>query len=81
VVDRLTKSLRRLARKDRRMADQLVSKLIDGDFGHLKIKKLRGIDNVFRARKGRVRVVYRLYGRRVIILDVDLRSDTTYKRY
>lgn len=81
MVDRLTKSLRKLSVVERKSADRAIERLIVGDMQGLHPKKLRGASNTYRARKGRLRIIYELEGKKVTILDVGLRSDTTYKKY
>jgi len=50
-----------------------------GRFDNLDIKKLKGFQDVFRVRKGRLRIVYQLLGRKIIFLKIDKRKKNTYK--
>jgi len=50
-----------------------------GRFDNLNIKKLKGFQDVFRVRKGRLRIVYQLLDRKIIILKIDKRKKDTYK--
>jgi len=81
VVDRLTKNIRKLSNGDRRTAKKIMAQLRRGDTLGLHTKKLSGYENIYRAKKGRLRVIYRKDASGVAILDVNLRSDTTYKKY
>lgn len=81
MVDRITKRLHKLSRADRNMAEQIMNRIKRGDTTGLKIKKLRGSNNIFRVRKGRLRIIYAATNSSYVILDVDLRSDTTYRKY
>ena len=81
MVDRITKRLNKLSRKDRDAAELVLARVKRGELKALHVKKLRGSDNLFRVRKGRVRVIFAVQGKNYEIIDVDLRSDTTYKKY
>ncbi len=58
MTDRIQKALRKISEKERRAVEQLISRILRGDFLHLDIKKLQGSDDVYRVRKGNLRIIF-----------------------
>ncbi|MFH1564820.1 MAG: hypothetical protein ABIC82_03145 [bacterium] len=57
----------------------ILLKISSGAFGGLDIKKLKGHDNIFRARKGKTRIIYKVdQTNNIYILTIERRSDNTY---
>jgi mRNA-degrading endonuclease RelE of RelBE toxin-antitoxin system len=79
MTTKLDKAIARLQAKDKAVAQLLIMRIIMNDIIGLDIKQLSGHKDLFRVRKGRVRVVYRQENTRTIIVLVDLRNDKTYK--
>lgn len=77
-MDRLKKSLLKLSAKERKVAEVIITRIVARDIQGLNIKKLKGFDNVFRVRKGELRVIYVIESGVAIIIDVTRRNDTTY---
>lgn len=81
MVDRISKTLSKLSDKDRTAVVRAMRRIERGDISSMDIKKLRGGSHLYRARKGKLRIIYEVIGKEYKLLDVNLRSDTTYKRY
>jgi mRNA-degrading endonuclease RelE of RelBE toxin-antitoxin system len=77
-MDKIQKALNKLSSKERERIKAIIKKLMTGDIRGLDIKKLKGRDDIFRLRKGDLRVIYRLKGDRIIILAIERRSENTY---
>jgi mRNA-degrading endonuclease RelE of RelBE toxin-antitoxin system len=45
----------------------------------LDIKKLKGRDDIFRVRKGDIRIMYRFEKEKIFLLSIERRNDNTYK--
>lgn len=77
--DKIEKFLKRLTDKRRITLLTLIARIRSGDFSDLHIKKMQGIENRYRIRKGDMRIKYSLnkVGQAVEI-EVEWRSDTTY---
>jgi mRNA-degrading endonuclease RelE of RelBE toxin-antitoxin system len=45
----------------------------------LDVQRLCGMGDVYRVRKGKMRIIFRMKGDRVKLLAVERRSETTYK--
>lgn len=78
-MDDVSKFLQKLTKSEREKIIALIRKLIQGDLERLDIKKLRGFEGVFRARAGRIRIIYRVLASGVEILQVGFRSEDTYR--
>jgi len=78
-MDKISKALRKLNDKERAIIKEILQNLQNKAFKNLEIKKLKGYDNIFRARKGKIRIIYRLKNDgSIFILAVERRSDATY---
>lgn len=76
----LKKLLKKFSEKERGSLKQIIKKLIRYDLKNLDVKKLSGYANIFRARKGKLRIVYETNTNgEILILKIERRSDTTYK--
>ncbi|MBI4095198.1 MAG: hypothetical protein HY435_03335 [Candidatus Liptonbacteria bacterium] len=78
-MDKIEKALARLSKKERAWVRDMLLRLRSGDYQGLNIKKLKGRDDIFRIRKGDIRVLYQVRGGRIFILAIDRRSEETYK--
>lgn len=79
MVDAITKALRRLSDKERSVFLDLLLRIRAGKFDHLDLKKLKGRGDIYRVRKGDMRVIFKKStDDTVTILALERRSDTTY---
>lgn len=78
-MDRIDKVLDKLIPKEKERIKKIVKALRLGRFDNLDIKKLKGLENIFRVRKGGLRIVYQIVDKGVIILKIDKRKEDTYK--
>ena len=77
-MDKISKALRKLSPREREQARLILLKLNSGKLDGLDIKKLKGRDDIYRVRKGNVRIIYQKSKDRVGILSIQRRNDTTY---
>ncbi len=84
-MDLVSKFLKKLDRKRRQEIEALLFQIKRRELAGLDIKKLKGADNVFRVRKGSIRVIFSVEknpiskGPEVSIVSIDFRTDTTYR--
>ncbi len=78
-MDKIDKALSKLTFKEKERMKDIIKALQLGRFDNMDIKKLKGFKDIFRVRKGELRIVYQLLDRRIIILKVDKRKEDTYK--
>ena len=80
-MDKIKKALERLTPKEREKTKSILIEIKNRRFKNLDVKKLKGREDIFRVRKGQVRIVYRVDGREgIFILTIERRNDTTYKK-
>ena len=77
-MNKLQKFLSKLDFKERKIAKGIIEKVTTQDFSGLSVKKLKGVENLFRVRKGDIRLIYSQKDKIVIILEIGRRNDTTY---
>ena len=78
-MDKITKFLKKLSKKDREVIHHILEQLYSENTKTLDIKKLKGGENLFRVRKGTIRIVYSLDGLDISIINIEFRSEGTYK--
>ena len=78
MVDKITKALQKLSNKDKTKIKTILQSIQDGKLLNLDIKKLKGKNDVYRARKGNIRVIFYKAKEKIKILAVENRTDTTY---
>lgn len=78
-MDKIEKALVKLTEKERRRMKQVLVRLERGDVGGLNIKKLKGRNDIFRVRKGDIRIIYRFSGKAIFIMAIERRREDTYK--
>ncbi|MBU1164232.1 hypothetical protein KKA15_01545 [Patescibacteria group bacterium] len=79
-MDKIKKALNRLSSKERRQVKNILEKLYKNETKNFDIKKLKGRNDIFRIRKGKIRIIYRLdLNEKIFILTIEKRNETTYK--
>ena len=79
-MDKIQKALQKFTQKERTLIQALLEKLDSGNTKGLDIKKLKGRNDIFRVRKGDMRIIYRLNGReKILVLAIERRREDTYK--
>ncbi len=75
----LKKLLSKLSKEDREILEPLIEKVISLDWQGQDIKKLQGYQNIFRLRKGKIRIIFAKDKKEVSIISIERRSDKTYR--
>ncbi len=79
MVDKIQKALNRFTKKNKDQIQNILVNLKKGENKNYDIKKLKGYSNIFRLRKGKIRIIYRiLEGNKIQLITIEKRSDTTY---
>lgn len=76
-MNKVEKLLRKLSDREMVIVKGLLSKIHSGNYRNLDIKKLKGNKNLFRVRKGNIRIIFSAEDE-IRILSVSRRNDTTY---
>jgi mRNA-degrading endonuclease RelE of RelBE toxin-antitoxin system len=78
-MDKLQKALGKLSQKERGSIKEALALLQSDRTETLDMKKLKGRDDIYRIRKGAVRIIFRRDEKgKIFILAIERRSDTTY---
>lgn len=78
-MDKIDKLLKKFSSKEKQQIKSILEKINLGKLQSLDLKKLKGYKDIFRIRKGDIRVIYRLDDENSIsILAIERRSDKTY---
>lgn len=78
-MDKLDKELKKLSEKERILVKQILNKIKTANFYGLDTKKLKGHENIYRVRKGKIRIIYHVKKEKIFILSIERRTDNTYK--
>lgn len=80
-MDKIEKNLKKLSLKERKQLERVVERLIKLNWIGLDIIKLKGSTNLFRARSGRMRIIFKYMNNQVDILEIERRSEKTYRNF
>lgn len=75
----LKKLLSKFSKGDRVILEHLINRIISLSWGSLDIKKLKGYQDFFRLRKGKLRIIFIKIGKNINIINIEYRKETTYK--
>jgi mRNA-degrading endonuclease RelE of RelBE toxin-antitoxin system len=78
-MDLIQKFLKRLDAKRQASVRPVLDKIYTRDFAGLDIKKLKGYQNTFRVRKGKLRILFSIENDDSIkMISIEFRNDNTY---
>jgi len=78
MTDRITKSLDKMSAKERKRLEAVIRLIELGRLDGMDIKKLKGQKDIYRVRKGDMRIIFVKTDFETYILAVERRTDTTY---
>ena len=82
MVDKIIKALGKLTAKEKQLVRELLIKIPKQDFKGLNLKKLEGRDDIFRLRKGKIRIIFRREkNQKIHLLAIERRSEKTYRKF
>lgn len=77
-MDKIQKALKKLNPKERAVIKGTLLKLQNNQFIGLDIQKLQGRKDIFRVRKGNIRIIYQQVSNGILIMAIERRSEKTY---
>jgi mRNA-degrading endonuclease RelE of RelBE toxin-antitoxin system len=81
-MDKIAKALKSLSSKERKIIKGILLKIKKGSLSGFDLKKLKNCDDIFRIRKGKLRIIFKKQDDdRYFILTIERRSDKTYNNY
>ena len=78
-MDKIAKALVQLTEKEWKAVADILKKISVGNVSGSDVKKLKGRDDIFRIRKGDIRIVYRVVEGKIFLLLIERRSEKTYR--
>lgn len=78
-MNKILKSLIKFSPKERLQVQQDVLLITKREFQTLDVKKLKGFGGLYRAKRGKARIVFYMDEKEVKIIKIDRRNDNTYK--
>ena len=79
MVDKITKALNKLSETEKKTIKKILSDISIGKIGSYDTKKLKGRDDIYRIRKGKIRVIFIIEKNGTKkLLTIERRSDTAY---
>lgn len=80
-MDKIAKALENLSTKERELIKSILLKVKNSSLTNFDVKKLKGYDDIFRVRKGKLRIIFkRENSGHISILAIERRSDNTYNK-
>ena len=77
----IKKALNKLSAKEKSAVLYILNKLLNNDTKGLDIKQLKGSANIYRVRKGDIRIIYTVIDGNIRVLTIARRNEKTYKSY
>ena len=79
-MDKISKALKKFNEKENKKVKEILLKLKNNSLNGFDIKKLKKCNDIFRIRKGKIRIIYRTdKNNKILVLAVERRSNNTYK--
>ena len=79
MVDKITKALNKFTQKEKELVKILLLKINRNSLEGLDLKKLKGRNDIYRVRKGKIRIIYKVEEKQVFLLAIERRNENTYK--
>ncbi|MDD2693341.1 MAG: hypothetical protein PHY14_00235 [Candidatus Gracilibacteria bacterium] len=74
-MDKITKFLLKLSLSERIILLEILEQISNLHLDNLDVKKLAGETDLFRVRKGKIRIIFRKVGQKGMIVNIDYRGD------
>lgn len=80
-MDKIKKALQKLNIKEQKVVKDILKKVLNKEIMGLNIQKLSGHNDIYRVRKGSIRIIYRQLDKDIFILAIERRSEKTYRDF
>ena len=81
MTDKISKELAKFTPKERQLVKSILLQLRQNDTKGLQITRLKGYQDIYRVRKGRLRIIYRQREKTIHVLAIERRSEKTYRDF
>ena len=79
-MDKIKKLLQKLSSQEKTKIKNILLKVDKGNLEDLDIKKLKGKQNIFRIRKGNLRIIFYKINNSIRVLTIERRGSKTYRK-
>lgn len=79
-MDKIKKALNKLNFQEKQRIKEILLKINKNNFKDLDIKKLKGKNDIFRVRKGKIRIIFYKIKDSIKVLTVERRRSKTYRK-
>jgi len=79
-MDKIEKALNKLSVEEKKKLKDILIQIDKKNFQNLDLKKLKNKDNIFRVRKGTMRIIFYMNNNSIKILSIERRSSKTYRK-
>lgn len=80
MTDKIAKELAKFSDRERQLVRTILLQIKRNDTKGLQINKLKGHQDIYRVRKGRLRIIYQ-QSKTIQILAIERRSEKTYRDF
>ena len=80
-MDKISKLLKKLSSRECERLQEILVLLVSGNTSSLDVKKLKGVNDVYRVRTGDLRIIFEKHGKEILVLEVSRRNEDTYKNF
>lgn len=81
MVNKIDKALNRFSKTERQQVKKIFERIKRQELTGLNATKLKGYSNVFRIKKGDLRIIYRIETTGFFIVSVGRRNEKTYREF
>jgi len=82
MTDKISKSLAKLTAKEKQQVRIILKQLLANDTRGLNLVKLKGSNEIYRVRKGNLRIIFQTSPKSPVnVLAIERRSEKTYKAF
>lgn len=79
-MDQIEKLLNKLSNKEKSSVKNIITQILSNNLVGLDVKKLVGAEDLFRVRKGGVRVIFSKEKSNISIISIQRRNEKNYKK-
>jgi len=80
-MDKIEKIFRKFSEKEKKVIKEILKIIESQELENLDVKKLKGREDIFRVRKGKIRIIFRKTEKEIFVLAVERRSEKTYRNF
>ena len=78
-MDKISKALKNFSDKEKKLVKEILLKLKRDSLINLEIRKLKGYQDIFRIRQGKIRIIYKKTNNQIKLLVIEKKPDTAYR--